>query len=64
MMKEIIFYIRVAVFIVISLVMMLALFVGFSEMMGQSMRLGLACMMIVALSYQFVFWNVGGKNDD
>lgn len=61
MMKKIIFYIRVAVFIVITLTVLLALFIGFSEMMGQSMRLGLACMMIVALLYQFVFWNIGEK---
>lgn len=61
MMKKIIFYIRIAVFIVITLTVLLALFIGFSEMMGQSMRLGLACMVFIGLGYQFVFWETGGK---
>ena len=61
MMKKIIFYIRIAVFIAISMTTLLALFIGFSEMMGQSMRLGLACMVFIGLGYQFVFWETGGK---
>lgn len=61
MMKKIIFYIRIAVFIVITMTVLLALFIGFSEMMGQSMRLGLACMVFIGLGYQFVFWETGGK---
>ena len=60
-MRGVLHYIRVAVFILATMMVLLALFIGFSEMMGQSMRLGLACMMIVALLYQFVFWNIGEK---
>ena len=60
-MRGILHYIRVAVFILATMMVLLALFIGVSEMMGQSMRLGLACMMIVALLYQFVFWNIGEK---
>ena len=60
-MRKVLQYFRVAVFLLTTLAVLLALFIGFSEMMGQSMRLGLACMMIVALLYQFVFWNIGEK---
>lgn len=60
-MRGILHYIRVAVFILATMMVLLALFIGFSEMMGQSMRLGLACMMLIGLMYQFVFWETGGK---
>lgn len=60
-MRGILHYIRVAVFILATMMVLLALFIGFSEMMGQSMRLGLACMMFIGLMYQFVFWETGGK---